>query len=104
MIGEQAFQLEEIVSIFLLIVGAGCLFGGYRLFAAGVGIKGHNLAPASFFAGFGALVILAVIWLTLGPWRLHYSDVFPMRVPDLNAPPAPVERPSPPAPNGGPTR
>jgi hypothetical protein len=69
MIGEQAFRLEEVVSLFLLVVGAGCLFGGYRLFAAGAGIKGHNLAPASFFAGFGAVVILLVVWLTLGPGR-----------------------------------
>jgi hypothetical protein len=98
MIGEQAFRLEEMVSLFLVIVGAGCLFGGYRLFAAGVAVRGHNLAPASFFAGFGALVILLVIWLTLGPWRMRYNDVFPMHVPDLNAPPAAIERPPPPPP------
>ncbi|HXQ09885.1 MAG TPA: hypothetical protein VN805_02680 [Caulobacteraceae bacterium] len=98
MIGERAVALEQLVSIFMLLIGAGCMFGGYRLFAAGAGQKGHNAAPASFFAGFGALLIVAVILLVLGPWRVRYDDVFPMHVLDLNAPPAAIERPQPPPP------
>jgi hypothetical protein len=98
MIGERAVALQQLVSIVLLLVGAGCLLGGYRLFAAGAGQKGHNAAPASFFAGFGALLIIAVTLLILGPWRVPYDDVFPMHVLDLNAPPAAIERVPLPAP------
>jgi hypothetical protein len=104
MIGERAVALEQLVSICLLVVGAGCLLGGYRLFAAGAGQKGHNAGPASFFAGFGAVLIVAVILLVLGPWRERHDDVFPMHVLDLNAPPAAIERVPPPAPpHNGPT-
>jgi hypothetical protein len=104
MIGERAVALQQLVSICLLLIGAGCLLGGYRLFAAGAGQKGHNAAPASFFAGFGALLIVAVILLVLGPWRVVHQDVFPMRVLDLNAPPAAIERVPPPTPpHSGPT-
>jgi hypothetical protein len=97
MIGERAVALQQLVGIFLLLIGAGSLLGGYQLFAAGAGQKGHNAAPASFFAGFGAFLIVVVIILIAGPWRVRHDDVFPMHVLDLNAPPAAIERP-PPAP------
>jgi hypothetical protein len=98
MIGERAVALQQVVSIFLLMIGAGSLFGGYRLFAAGAGAKGHNAVPVAFFAGFGAFLIVVVIALLIGPWRVRYQDVFPMHVLDLNAPPAAIERVQPPPP------
>ena len=48
-------------------------------------------------AGFGAVLIVAVILLVLGPWRERHDDVFPMHVLDLSAPPAAIERAQPPA-------
>jgi hypothetical protein len=87
--------LRDLLCVSLVFVGAGCLLGGYRLFHAGVGIKGHNLAPATFFAGFGAFIIVMVIMLTLGPWREPTSGVFPMRVIDLNAPSEPIQHRAP---------
>jgi hypothetical protein len=86
-------ELRELVCTFLAIIGAGCLFGGYRLFAAGVA---PAALPAVFFAGFGAALIVLVAAMTVGPWRVRDVAVFPIHVRSLNIPPAAIERVSPP--------
>jgi hypothetical protein len=101
-LSERAADLNfrALVCTFLAVVGAASLFGGYQLFANSTARP--NLGAAGFFAGFGALLIILVVMMTLGPWRVRDEGVFPMRVLDLNAPPAAIERVSPtPTPPGG---
>jgi hypothetical protein len=88
-------DLRELVCAFLAVVGAVSLFGGYRLFA---NARGGNVAAAAFFAGFGAVLIVLVAMMTLGPWRVRQESVFPIRVLDLNIPPAAIEKVGPPNP------
>ncbi|HLK25856.1 MAG TPA: hypothetical protein VKT30_14480 [Caulobacteraceae bacterium] len=92
MIGEQSIALQQIVAVSLLMIGSACMLGGYRIFAAGAGQKGHNAGPAGFFALVGALLVLLVAGLSLGPWRVRQDVVFPMHVVDLTRPLDPIAR------------
>ena len=104
-LSERAADLEFriFVCVLLGVVGAASLFGGYQLFANSGRRPNPNLGAASVFAGFGALLIVLVAAMTFGPWRPHPEGVFPMRILDLNAPPAAVDRvsPAPVKPEGG---
>jgi hypothetical protein len=104
-LSERAADLEFRIFVCALlgVVGAASLFGGYQLFANSGRRPNPNLGAASFFAGFGALLIVLVAMVTFGPWRPHQEGVFPERILDLNAPPAAIERvsPTPVRPQGG---
>ncbi|HEX4196599.1 MAG TPA: hypothetical protein VHZ26_04080 [Caulobacteraceae bacterium] len=80
-------ELRALVCAFLAVVGAVSLFGGYWLFANGRRGPRNNTAVASFFTGFGVVLIALVVILTVGPWRLHRPPVFPIH-PEPTAPAA----------------
>jgi uncharacterized membrane protein YidH (DUF202 family) len=82
-------ELRTLVCAFLALVGAVSLFGGYWLFANSQRAPRNNTAVATFFTGFGVVLIALIVMLTVGPWRLHHAHVFPIHA----EPMAPAEGP-----------
>jgi hypothetical protein len=90
------FDLRQLVWTFSVVVGAASLFGGIRLLRRRAVADGRGpplgATPGLVFAILGAGLIALAAMGTVGPWRPRHAEPFPMRVLDLSAPPAAIER------------
>jgi hypothetical protein len=96
-------DLQQLVCTFLIVVGAGSVYGGFRLMLIGASraasarpdaTAGGETATAAFFILLGIILFAVAGMLVVGPWREPEPRPFPIRVMDLNIPPSPLERAS----------
>jgi hypothetical protein len=96
------FDLGQLVCAFAVVVGLASLYVGLRLFARGrSAIFGPGVwaspAPVGVLLALCGVALIFMVGMTLaGPWRNHDQTQIPLRVLDLNIPPAAIERVSPP--------
>src|SRR5580658_8991111 len=101
------FDLRQLVWTFGVFVGAAILYGGVHLvrgaiptaeqrrIALGAAVRRSDAVSGTIFIIFGASLIVLVAMATIGPWRERDKEPFPVRVLDLSAPPAAIERAAP---------
>ena len=100
---------QQFMCGFMVLVGAACIVLGVRLIQtfdmgatsgadafARIRTQVVGVAPAAVCILFGATIIGLVLMNTVGPWRPAPAGPFPLRILDLNAPPAAIERTHPP--------
>ena len=93
-----AYDLNQIVYVFAVILAVAAIYVGILMVRAGVS-GGRRLAPShdngvlgGILAVFGAGVIVLVAMATVGPWRTPSPKAFPVHIMDLQQPISEAER------------
>jgi hypothetical protein len=103
-------DLQQLVSTSFVVADAASVYGGFRLMRIGTSragsarperpdaTAGGEAGTAAFFIVLGMILLAVAGMLVVGPWRAPEPRPFPIRVMDLNIPPAAIERVPPKAP------
>ena len=92
------YDLHQLVYAFAVILAVAAIYVGILMVRADIS-GGRRLAPShdngvlgGILAVFGAVLIVLVAMVTVGPWREHSPRAFPVRIIDLQQPISQAER------------